>query len=204
MSARYCSILCCSLGALALNGCGGADANFFAPPGHGGAGSAGTLAASGGNSLTAGGAIGGTSASGATGAQSGSDATGGNPGVAGSSNGVVAGSGGNGGSGGQAAGGAPGSVGAAGAAGAPTPAGSSEPLVNGIQWADTSGKPIQAHGGGMIKVADYYYWFGENRNANGSFYAVSVYRSRDLRNWEFRNHVLRSSSHAELEPANIE
>lgn len=76
--------------------------------------------------------------------------------------------------------------------------------MNGIQWADTSGKPIQAHGGGMIKVLDYYYWFGENRNANGSFYAVSAYRSRDLRNWEFRNHVLRSSSHAELNPANIE
>jgi len=97
-----------------------------------------------------------------------------------------------------------GAGGAPSAGGAPNPGGSSEPLVNGIQWADTSGKPIQAHGGGMIKVADYYYWFGENRNPNGSFYAVSAYRSRDLRNWEFRNHVLRSSSHAELNPANIE
>ena len=76
--------------------------------------------------------------------------------------------------------------------------------MNGIQWADTSGKPIQAHGGGMIKVLDDYYWFGENRNSNGSFYAVSSYRSRDLRNWEFRKDVLRSSSHAELSPANIE
>ncbi|HKO50192.1 MAG TPA: RICIN domain-containing protein, partial [Polyangiaceae bacterium] len=56
----------------------------------------------------------------------------------------------------------------------------------------------------MIKVADYYYWFGENRNPNGSFYAVSSYRSRDLRNWEFRKDVLRSTSHAELSPANIE
>jgi hypothetical protein len=94
-------------------------------------------------------------------------------------------------------------AGSVGTAGAPSPS-SSEPLVNGIQWADTSGKPIQAHGGGMIKVLDDYYWFGENRNSNGSFYAVSSYRSRDLRNWEFRKDVLRSSSHAELNPANIE
>jgi len=105
-------------------------------------------------------------------------------------------------------GGAPASGGAAaggaGASGGTPPVASGDPLVNGIQWADTTGKPIQAHGGGMIKVAEYYYWFGENRNSNGSFYAVSSYRSRDLRNWEFRNHVLRSSSHAELSPANIE
>jgi ricin-type beta-trefoil lectin protein/glycosyl hydrolase family 43 len=109
------------------------------------------------------------------------------------------------GSGGGAGSGAAGSSGAfAGAGGSGGAIGPTAPLVNGVQWADTSGKPIQAHGGGMIKVGEYYYWFGENRNSNGSFYAVSSYRSRDLRNWEFRKDVLRSSSHAELSPANIE
>ncbi|WP_437641704.1 RICIN domain-containing protein [Sorangium sp. So ce854] len=78
------------------------------------------------------------------------------------------------------------------------------PMVNGIQWADTSGNPIQAHGGGMIKVGPYYYWFGENRNPNGTFYAVSCYRSSDLRHWEFRNHVLTMDSDDDLDPANIE
>ncbi|WP_437821101.1 RICIN domain-containing protein [Sorangium sp. So ce1078] len=78
------------------------------------------------------------------------------------------------------------------------------PLVNGIQWADTSGKPIQAHGGGVIKVGSYYYWFGENRNPDGTFYAVSCYRSADLRSWEFRNHVLTMDSDDDLDPANIE
>ncbi|WP_437627800.1 RICIN domain-containing protein [Sorangium sp. So ce1151] len=78
------------------------------------------------------------------------------------------------------------------------------PLVNGIQWADTSGKPIQAHGGGVIKVGSYYYWFGENRNPDGTFYAVSCYRSADLRRWEFRNHVLTMDSDQDLDPANIE
>ncbi|WP_437878836.1 RICIN domain-containing protein [Sorangium sp. So ce513] len=78
------------------------------------------------------------------------------------------------------------------------------PMVNGVQWADTSGNPIQAHGGGMIKVGPYYYWFGENRNPNGTFYAVSCYRSTDLRHWEFRNHVLTMDSDDDLDPANIE
>lgn len=60
------------------------------------------------------------------------------------------------------------------------------PLINGVQWADTDGNPIQAHGGGMLRVGQDYYWFGENRNANGSFYAVSAYRSRDVRRWAAR------------------
>lgn len=78
------------------------------------------------------------------------------------------------------------------------------PLVNGIQWADTAGNPIQAHGGGVIQVGSYYYWFGENRNPDGTFYAVSAYRSEDLRHWEFRNHVLTMDSDEDLDPANIE
>lgn len=112
-------------------------------------------------------------------------------------------------------GGAPGTSGASvgsssGGGGAPGEGGGPElppavgPLVNGIQWADTSGKPIQAHGGGVIRVGDYYYWFGENRNPDGTFYAVSCYRSTDLRRWEFRNHVLTMDSDKDLDPANIE
>ncbi|WP_445670241.1 RICIN domain-containing protein [Paenibacillus sp. PL2-23] len=74
-------------------------------------------------------------------------------------------------------------------------------IDNGIQFKDTSGNPIQAHGGGMLKSGSYYYWFGENRD--GTNY-VSVYRSTDLKNWQFRAHVLSKSSHAELATANIE
>jgi hypothetical protein len=78
------------------------------------------------------------------------------------------------------------------------------PLVNGLEWADTSGHPIQAHGGGILKVGSYYYWFGENRNPDGTFLAVSCYRSTDLRSWEHRGDVLTMNSAAELKPANIE
>jgi hypothetical protein len=77
-------------------------------------------------------------------------------------------------------------------------------VASGTQFRDTAGNPLHAHGGGVLKVGAYYYWFGENRNANNTFRYVSAYRSTDLRNWEFRNHVLTQSSHAELNVANIE
>ncbi len=30
-------------------------------------------------------------------------------------------------------------------------------------WADQHGEHVQAHGGGIIKIADTYYWYGEQR-----------------------------------------
>lgn len=77
-------------------------------------------------------------------------------------------------------------------------------VTNGVPFTDASGGLLHAHGGGMIKVGSYYYWFGENRNDNNTFRYVSVYRSTDLRTWEFRNNVLTQSSAAELNVANIE
>jgi len=77
-------------------------------------------------------------------------------------------------------------------------------VTNGTQFRDTAGGVVHAHGGGVIKVGSYYYWFGENRNANNTFRAVSAYRSTDLVSWEFRGNVLTQSSHAELNVANIE
>ncbi|NJP91775.1 family 43 glycosylhydrolase [Nonomuraea sp. FMUSA5-5] len=74
----------------------------------------------------------------------------------------------------------------------------------GAQFTDTAGNLLHAHGGGVLKVGSSYYWFGENRNADGTFRYVSAYRSTDLRTWEFRNHVLTQSSAAELQVANIE
>src|SRR5688500_4632092 len=67
-------------------------------------------------------------------------------------------------------------------------------ITNGTQLRDTGGNVLHAHGGGVLKVGDYYYWFGENRNPNNTFRAVSVYRSTNLRDWEFRNNVLTQSS----------
>ncbi|WP_394814577.1 RICIN domain-containing protein [Streptomyces chisholmiae] len=78
-------------------------------------------------------------------------------------------------------------------------------VPNGTQFTTPDGEPVHAHGGGVIEVDGYYYWFGENRqeDSNGFRY-VSAYRSTDLRTWEFRNHVLTQASDPELAQANIE
>ncbi|KUM84665.1 MULTISPECIES: RICIN domain-containing protein [Streptomyces] len=88
-------------------------------------------------------------------------------------------------------------------AGAPAQA-ASVTVTSGTQFTDTTGAVVHAHGGGVIEVGAYYYWFGENRNADNTFKAVSVYRSADLRTWEFRRDVLTRSSDPELAVANIE
>ncbi|MEV6356306.1 RICIN domain-containing protein [Streptomyces hydrogenans] len=77
-------------------------------------------------------------------------------------------------------------------------------VTNATRFTDPAGNPVHAHGGGVLKVGAYYYWFGEDRNADNSFRYVSAYRSTDLRTWEFRNHVLTQETDPELQGANIE
>ena len=90
------------------------------------------------------------------------------------------------------------------AAGAVSAQASPETVENATQFTDTSGNPLHAHGGGVVKVGSYYYWFGENRNEDNTFRYVSAYRSTDLVHWQFRNHVLTEASDPELATANIE
>lgn len=78
------------------------------------------------------------------------------------------------------------------------------PVTNATRFTDAAGNPVHAHGGGVVKSGSYYYWFGENRNADNTFRYVSAYRSTDLKTWEFRNHVLTQSTDPELRSANIE
>ena len=74
-------------------------------------------------------------------------------------------------------------------------------ITNGVQWLDTAGNVISAHGGGFLQKDGYFYWFGENRNGKK---LVSCYRSRDLVNWEFLNDVVTMDTHPELNPSNCE
>ncbi len=60
-------------------------------------------------------------------------------------------------------------------------------------WPDDRGKHVQAHGGGIIKLGDTFYWFGEDRsrdNERDKRY-VACYSSTDLAHWTFRNQVLK-------------
>ncbi len=69
-------------------------------------------------------------------------------------------------------------------------------------WNDTTGTPIQAHGGGFLKVGDTWYWVGEDKTTNtggsGFFYAVSLYASKDLVTWEHRNKIITTATDPQL------
>jgi beta-xylosidase len=55
-------------------------------------------------------------------------------------------------------------------------------------WNDTSGQPINAHGGGILFHDDVYYWFGEHKiegtAGNKAMVGVHCYASKDLLQWK--------------------
>lgn len=76
-------------------------------------------------------------------------------------------------------------------------------IVNGEVWLDTSGNPINAHGGGILYHNGMYYWYGEYKKgetvlpdwATWECYrtdvtGVSCYSSPDMVNWAFEGIVL--------------
>jgi hypothetical protein len=75
------------------------------------------------------------------------------------------------------------------AAGAAPP----DQIKPGAVWLDDRGQQIQAHGGGILKVGDTYYWFGEDRGTNNqrNLRYVGCYSSQDLTHWKFRNQVIK-------------
>ncbi len=59
----------------------------------------------------------------------------------------------------------------------------------GAIWRDTAGKPIQVHGGSLIRVGGAFYWYGENKEFTTGktkvwTWGVRCYRSTDLYNWD--------------------
>jgi hypothetical protein len=60
-------------------------------------------------------------------------------------------------------------------------------------WPDDKGNHIQAHGGGIVKIDKYYYWYGEERRQglDSNLRYVSCYRSNDLTNWKFMGDALK-------------
>lgn len=69
----------------------------------------------------------------------------------------------------------------------------------GTVWNDSDGKPIQAHGGGVLFHEGTYYWYGENKDgptkpggcgARVDVIGVSCYSSRDLLHWKNEGVVL--------------
>jgi hypothetical protein len=58
-------------------------------------------------------------------------------------------------------------------------------IRNGELWLDDGGKHINAHGGGILKHGDTYYWFGEHKSEHTSdaLVGVTCYASEDLLSW---------------------
>jgi hypothetical protein len=168
--------------------------------------SGGAQPASGGSTVGAtGGTLGNTGATGGTAAGAAGTANGGaqsSGGTTGAGTGGVAGLGAGGGSGGSGSG-AGGTAGApSGLGGSPSQggAGATDVIVtikNGDFWLDTDGKRIEAHGAGLIRANDAWYWIGEDKSGTGSSF-VNCYRSTDLSHWEFRHAVVTRQTASEL------
>jgi hypothetical protein len=67
-------------------------------------------------------------------------------------------------------------------------------------WPDNRGQHIQAHGGGITKVGNTYYWFGEDYSPSNSKEKryLACYSSENLTDWVFRNQVVKLSSPEDL------
>jgi hypothetical protein len=65
-------------------------------------------------------------------------------------------------------------------------------IAPGEIWRDDRGRHIQAHGGGITRYGDTYYWFGEDRSRENdpAKRYVSCYASKDLAHWVFRRQVM--------------
>jgi hypothetical protein len=91
--------------------------------------------------------------------------------------------------------------------------------VNKTLWTDTLGKPIQAHGGGLLHLDGVWYWYGEVKSGPTRRYerpngdpidrvevvGVAGYRSADLLNWEPMGVVLKTidAPHHDLSPMQV-
>ena len=83
---------------------------------------------------------------------------------------------------------------------ATTVAAAPQTIKPGEIWPDNRDRHVQAHGGGIIKFGEAWYWFGEDRTAGLSRTNrfVSCYSSLDLAHWTFRNDVVKFSDPANL------
>ena len=70
----------------------------------------------------------------------------------------------------------------------------------GQPWLDTSGNPIDAHGGGLLHDNDKYFWYGSKRNGHPCVGAtchdagINLYSSTDLYSWSFESLVVRAAN----------
>jgi hypothetical protein len=76
-------------------------------------------------------------------------------------------------------------------------------LATGINFLDTDGKRVDAHGGGIIRVGDTFYLHGEYfspTTSDNAFNGFSMYSSKDLATWKNEGLILPQQASGELGP----
>ncbi|MFJ9054743.1 RICIN domain-containing protein [Streptomyces sp. NPDC102409] len=77
----------------------------------------------------------------------------------------------------------------------------------GTSWTDTSGRGLQMHGLGIVKVGSTWYAFGENKigrdSSDTSFQSIDCYRSTDLSHWSYQGAALKRQTGGDLGPGRI-
>lgn len=142
----------------------------------------------------------GTGTAGAT--PNGGTATGGASGATAASGGTGSGGRNGSGAGGAGSGAAAGSAGATGSCSGPVGA-LAGALADGINFLDTDGQRVNAHGGGVIRVGDTFYLHGEYfspSTTDNNFNGFSMYSSKDLAIWKNEGIVLPQQASGELGP----
>lgn len=75
---------------------------------------------------------------------------------------------------------------------------------SGIAWFDQQGNEVSAHGGGIIRDKDIFYFFGEKHSdTSNAFAGFNCYSSKDLYNWKFESLALTVQDTGKLGPKRI-
>jgi hypothetical protein len=195
---------CCLLSftACASSSSGGSLAAGGRSSGSGGAAAAGAHAE--GGALNAGGAssVGGASSAGGTRAEGGASGARASGGAGSSSAGSS--SAGSSSAGSSSAGSSSAGSSSAGASNCSGPVGTmSGALATGINFLDTAGERVDAHGGGIIQVGDTFYLHGEYfspTTTDNNFNGFSMYSSKDMATWKNEGIILPQQASGELGP----
>ncbi|RAR05943.1 carbohydrate-binding module family 35 protein [Stemphylium lycopersici] len=77
-------------------------------------------------------------------------------------------------------------------------------IVPGATWTATNtGQHIQAHGGGIIKDGDKWYWVGEDKTNGTAFININCYSSTNLVEWSYEGALLSRTASGDTGPNRV-
>ncbi|CCT61079.1 hypothetical protein IAQ61_001636 [Plenodomus lingam] len=77
-------------------------------------------------------------------------------------------------------------------------------IVPGATWTATNtGTHIQAHGAGIIKVGNKWYWVGEDKTNGTAFININCYSSTNLVEWNYEGALLSQTASGDTGPGRV-